>query len=215
MMKKIILSCILFIGISSFVMAQKSSQAAHVLDNTAIAFEKADGVKAEFTLEVFQRGASLGTATGAIELNGEKFFLETAEHMSWYDGKTQWTYLPSSDEVTITTPTEAELQSINPYALLYIYKNGFNYDMGQTTAFQGKPVHEVILKAMDKHNQIASIILLVDQNNYQPLYIVVELSDFSRNEITINRYQTGLKYSDSKFVFDKKQYPNVEVIDIR
>lgn len=215
MIKKYILSCIVFIGIASSLMAQKSSEAASILDNTASAFEKAGGVKAEFTFEAFQRGASLGTASGAIELDGEKFFLKTAEHLSWYDGKTQWTYLPSSDEVTITTPTEAELQSINPYALLYIYKNGYNYEMGKTQSFQGKAVHEVVLKSFDKHNQISSIMLLVDQSNYQPLYIVVELSDFTRNEITINQYQIGMKYSNSKFVFDKKQYPNVEVIDIR
>ena len=214
-MKRYTLLYIMSVLLAWPLVAQQSSEAARILDNTATAFEKAGGVKAEFTFEAFQRGASLGTATGTIVLKGEKFFLETAEHLSWFNGKTQWTYLPASDEVTITTPTEAELQSINPYALLYIYKNGFNYELGNTGAYQGKAVYEVILKAMDKHNELSNIVLYIDKSSYQPVYIEVELRDYTRNVIKINRYQTGLKLTDSMFTFDKKQYPNVEIIDIR
>ncbi len=37
----------------------------------------------------------------------------------------------------------------------------------------------------------------------------------TRNEITVTDYQTRLNYADSIFSFDKKQYPNAEIIDLR
>lgn len=197
------------------VFAQKQIQAKRVLDNTAAAFEKAGGVKADFNVEAFNKGRSLGTATGTIELKGEKFFLRMAETLSWFDGSTQWSYLTKSDEVNISTPTEAELQGMNPYALLYLYKKGFDYTLGTAQSFQGKQVYEVILTATSKKQDLSRIVLYVTRNAYQPIYIKVEQRDGNRSEITITRYQTGLKLPDSMFAFDKKQYPSSEVIDLR
>ena len=197
------------------VFAQQQAQAKLVLDRTADAFEKAGGVKADFSVKASKKGQLRGTVTGAIELKGEKFFLKTGESVSWFDGTTQWSYLPKSDEVTVTTPTEAELQTINPYSFLYVYTKGFSYKLGSIGDFRGKPINQVILTATDKKQDLSHIILYVTKDTYQPLYILVEMRDKSRNEITITSYQTGLKWGDSVFVFDRKQYPNAEIIDLR
>ena len=48
------------------------------------------------------------------------------------------------------------------------------------------------------------------------LYILLQQRDQqTRNEITVTGYQTRLNYADSIFSFDKKQYPNAEIIDLR
>ena len=83
------------------VFAQKQAQAKLMLDKTAAAFEKAGGVQADFTVEAFNKGGSLGKAIGNIKLKGEKFLLKTSETISWFDGKTQWSYLTQNDEVNI------------------------------------------------------------------------------------------------------------------
>ena len=119
------------------VFAQKQAQAKLMLDKTAAAFEKAGGVQADFTVEAFNKGGSLGKAIGNIKLKGEKFLLKTSETISWFDGKTQWSYLTQNDEVNISTPTEEELQGMNPYALLYLYKKGFDYKLGVEKKFRG------------------------------------------------------------------------------
>lgn len=214
-MKKYIFSILIALLTTLPVLAQKQAQAKLVLDKTAAAFEKAGGVKADFSVQAFNKGYSVGTATGTIELKGEKFFLKTAETVSWFDGKTQWSYLTQNDEVNISTPTEAELQGLNPYALLYLYKKGFDYELGKVADFHGKQVYEVILTATDKKQDLSRIVLYVVKSTYQPVYIKVEQRDGSRSEITITEYQTGLKLSDSVFVFNKKQYPTAEIIDLR
>lgn len=197
------------------VFAQKQAQAKLVLDKTADAFEAAGSVKADYSIQAFNKGNSLGTASGVIELKGDKFLLKTPETISWFDGKTQWSYLIANDEVNISTPTEAELQGMNPYALLYLYKKGFDYKFGTVTNFHDKPIYEILLVATDKKQDLSRIVLYVTKDLYQPVYIAVEQRDGSRSEITITGYQTGLKLDDSAFVFDKKQYPTAEVIDLR
>lgn len=196
------------------VVAQQP-QAKVVLDNTATAFKKAGGIEARFTVKAFNKGRSLGESGGTIQLSGEKFYLKTAETTSWFDGKTQWSYLTANDEVNISTPTPQELQGINPYTLLYLYQKGFSYKLGSTKNFAGTPVYEVQLTATNQQQNLSRILLYVTKDTYQPLYIAVEQRDKSRSEITITGYQAGLKYADEVFVFNRKQYATAEIIDLR
>lgn len=197
------------------VLAQQQAQAKTILDTTAATFRKTGGIKAEFDVKSFVKGRPAGTVNGVIHLKGEKFMLRTEDAITWFDGKTQWSYLSGSDEVNVSTLTEAELQSANPYALLQVYQHGFNYQMGTTKNFRGKQVNEVVLTAKNKAQDTQRILLYITKDSYQPVYILMEQRDKSRSEITITGYQTGMKFADSAFVFDKKQYPRAEIIDLR
>lgn len=192
-----------------------AQDAVQVLDNTAASLEKSGALKANFTLTVSHKGFHQGGATGEIALKGDKFVLTTPEAITYFDGKTQWSYLQSADEVTVTYPTPEELQSINPYALLYLYKNGYTATKGSLTTYKGKPIEEVKLKANQAKANISSLSLYISKINQLPLFIKATLRDGSVNDITINGYQTGLKLDDAYFKFDKKNYPSAEIIDLR
>lgn len=197
------------------VFAQQQAQAKIVLDKTAAVFEKAGGVKANFTVQAFSKGRSMGESTGTIQLKGEKFLLKTREATIWFDGTTQWTYLAESEEVNVSTPTPEDLQGMNPYALLSLYQKGFSYKMGAENVFRGKPVYEVILTATNKKQALSHLTLYVTKEGYQPVNVIVESSNGNKSEITVTTYQAGLTYADAMFVFTKKQYPHAEVIDLR
>lgn len=188
---------------SIHVSAQKDKQAEDILNRTADALKKAEGIRATFG----------GTSNGTLLLKGERFYLNSGGIQSWFDGKTQWSYLENSEEVNISNPTAEELQTINPYALLSIYKNGYNYRYAGAKNRNGKQGYEVVLKP-EKNQDIASITLFVSKA-YQPLYIKVEQSNKSVNEIIVTSYRTDLLFDDTTFKFDKKKFPNVEVIDLR
>ncbi|MDD3036789.1 LolA-like putative outer membrane lipoprotein chaperone [Bacteroides sp.] len=204
------------IALLSWPVVAQQSQAKAVLDKAAEAFRKAGGIQAEFSVKYYDNGQFAGTSSGVIRLKGERFQLKTPEAATWFDGKTQWSYLESSEEVNITTPTQEELQSINPYTLLYLYQKGFSYKLGSVKSFGGKSVEEVILTATNRKQDLASIILYVSPDTYQPIFILLQQrGGKNRSEITITGYKTGLNYPDADFAFDRKQYPNAEIIDLR
>lgn len=200
--KKIYL-LVLAICLSVSGFAQKDKQAREMLDKTAHALAQAGGVRATFG----------GTTEGTLLLKGDKFYLKSGGVQSWFDGKTQWSYLESSEEVNVSSPTPEELQTINPYSLLSIYKKGYNYKYAGAKSRNGKQGYEVILTP-EREQDIASITLFVSKA-YQPLYIKVEQSNNSVNEIIVTSYQTHQPLDDTAFRFDKKKYPDAEVIDLR
>ena len=215
-MRKYIFSVLIALLSLPVIAQQQQSQAKVVLEKTAEAFKKAGGVRADFTLKAVNDGHLEGRENGIIQLKGEKFMLKTSETTTWFDGKTQWSYMVRNDEVNVSNPTQEELQQINPYTFLYMYQKGFSYKLGTVKVYQGKAVWEVILTANDKKQELESITLYVTKSTYEPVYIQLQQrGQKTRNEITVTGYQTRLNYADSIFSFDKKQYPNAEIIDLR
>lgn len=215
-MRKYIFSVLIALLSLPVIAQQQQSQAKAVLDKTAEAFRKAGGVKADFTIKVVKNGLAEGSESGTIQLKGEKFVLKTSDVVTWFDGKTQWSYVIKNDEVNVSTPTQEELQQINPYTFLYIYQKGFSYKLGAVKTYRGKAVWEVVLTAKDKKQDLERIILYVTQDTYAPLYILLQQrGQQTRSEITVTSYQTRQNYADGIFTFDRKQYPGVEIIDLR
>ena len=115
-MKRSIIICLLS-ALSLQVSAQKDVKAKEVLDAVAANYEKSTGTEIIFG----------GTMDGSIILKGEKFVLDCGGIKSWFDGKTLWSYVEENAEVNVSSPTNDELQAINPYMMLGMYRNGFNY----------------------------------------------------------------------------------------
>lgn len=200
-MKRIYFIILLLVPLCIF--AQKDTKARQILDRTASALQQADGIRATFE----------GSNNGTLLMKGEKFFLDCAGISSWFDGKTQWSYVSDNEEVTVSIPTPEELQGINPYALIQSYKNGYNYQYKGKHTQNGIIGHEV--KLIPEHEQSLKSITLFVTEKYLPTYIKVEQDNGMADEIIITSCQTNQKLNDNVFVFDKKKYPNAEIIDMR
>ncbi len=189
---------------------QVQTEAETILNRTAEAFRQAGGIQATFTVHTRE-----SVSEGTICLKGEKFVLESAGVKTWFDGHTQWSYVASNDEVNITEPTLEECQSLNPYAWLYMYKQGYKLKMGSNNA-AGKPAYEVVMNAADPHRDLQCIILYVAKDTYRPLKIsMAQRGGKDVTLIVVNDFRTGKSYPDSFFTFDKEAYPSAEEIDLR
>jgi outer membrane lipoprotein-sorting protein len=190
--------------------------AKNILDNTTASFRTNGGIQADFSAKTFYKNQLAQELSGALQLKGEKFVLETDKATIWFDGKIQWSYWKNNNEVNITTTTAEELQSINPYALLSSYQKKYNYEIGTVKQFQGKSVYEIILISISKQQEISRIRLYITKDSsYQPVYIIMEQREGNNTEITIIRYQTKQRYDDSIFAFDAKRYSGLDIIDLR
>lgn len=197
---------ILFLGMTLASIAgfsQHDAKARAVLDKMAEAYRQAGAVSIQFS----------GTQSGLLNVKGNKFYLKSGGIETWFDGTTQWSYIKQNDEVNVSSPTPEELQSINPYALVNLYKKGFNYIYSGTQRHNGKQGEEVVLIPQTEQD-IRRITLCVGPES-QPLYINIMLQNGDEQEFFIQSYLTCQNLNDSSFKFDKSKYPHVEIIDLR
>lgn len=215
-MKKIAVLCfILLSSLSSFAL-QHDEKAEAILDKVAENFKKSGAIKMSFKVLSFTNNRLEGEASGDIRLKGDKFNVQTDDMEIWFDGKTQWSYAHGSGEVNVSSPSPDELQSVNPYTFLYLYKHGYTCKLGKLTTFRGKPIYQVILTSTDRKQDLACIVLHLSKENYQPIYVLLQQrGNKQRSEITITNYQQGLSFADTLFVYDQKKYPDVDIIDLR
>ena len=182
--------------------------ARDILRRAADAFRRSGGVSASFSVR-----SPEGNSTGVIRLRGEKFVLEAGGMTTWFDGHTQWTYLPESDEVNISEPTDEELQTLNPYAWLSLYDRGYDLKLLPADA---SDIYKVEMVARSPEVQVSRLVLWLDKSGLQPVKFSLTLAgSVEPTEITVGNYRTGQTYADAMFTFNPREYPTAEVIDLR
>ena len=177
--------------------------AKSVLDKAAANITVKTGIQAKFKMT-----GSMGNTSGTIAIKGKKFHATTPQAIVWFDGKTQWTYMKNNDEVNVTNPTEAQLQAINPYNFINLYKNGYDYTLNKS----GKDF-VLHLTASSKDKKIKELFITVNKNTYTPTQVkllqnkkwtIFDISDVKKQNLP-----------DAQFRFNAKDFPNAEVIDLR
>ena len=193
----------MFILLPLCISAQTDTKAAEVLDKVLEDLSKSSGIRVDFG----------GSETGFLLLKGEKFYLNNGSIQSWYDGKTQWSYLADTEEVNISHPTQEELQGINPYLILMRYKSDFNYAYKGNGTRNGVKGHEIILTS--KHSEHSDIIRVFVTTTYQPFAMKMEQNGRTLSEINVISYKINQKLEDGMFKFNRSLFPNAEIIDMR
>ncbi|MBQ8712602.1 MAG: cell envelope biogenesis protein LolA [Prevotella sp.] len=197
-MKKIVLAM-------SFMLACAASfgqTAKSVLDKTAAVVSNKSGVQANFTMT-----GGMGNVSGTIAVKGKKFHATTPVATMWFDGKTMWTYMKKNDEVNVTTPNETQLQKINPYNFINLYKKG--YDITMNKSDKSYTVHLTSQKA----DKIQELFITIDKKTYHPTQVKM-LQGKKWTTFDISNLKTQ-SIGDATFTFNSKDFPSAEVIDLR
>lgn len=184
-------------------MAQNASQARKVLDKTAAIVGRKSGASASFKI-----ASSKYNTSGTLAIKGNKFYANTPKATIWYNGKTQWSYMSSTNEVNVSTPSQAKQLSMNPYVFINLYRSG--YGMGVKTVGNSYQVH---LTATDGSRTIKELYITVNRKSYIPSQVKMK-QDGAWTTINISNFTTK-SISDGIFTFNSKDYPSAEVIDLR
>jgi outer membrane lipoprotein-sorting protein len=198
-MKKIVLTLSLLVATA----ATYAQTATQVLDKAAQKLTVKSGFKADFKATTPQ-----GTITGTIAVKGNKFMATTQHTKVWFDGKTQWTYMTRNDEVNVSNPKDSELQSLNPYNFINIYKKGYKSTMTKegdkyivhlTAESKSKKVQELFVTVDSKTNTLTQVKMLQGKK-----WMHFDVSNLKQENL-----------SDVYFHFNAKDFPTAEVIDLR
>ena len=181
-----------------------------LLDNVIKEYDNSKGVSANFNISSESNGY-VSEISGNIFLNGNRFAFTTDEMECGYDGETLWSYIKNNEEINLSLPEEDEIININPYLLIKNYNSRFK------CSFAGKngDLETILLTPKNDADNIQSVKVSINSKLLYPTRIEVVNKDSSKIVIKVTNYNSRINVDNSKFIFDKKKFPNIEVIDLR
>ena len=72
-------------------------------------------LRSDFVISISEEASQPMNYPGTITMRGDRFTLEMFDMEAAFDGKTLYVYSATTDELTLSTPTEQELMEANPF----------------------------------------------------------------------------------------------------
>lgn len=199
--RNILFALAFMLSVNAF--SQSSADAKKVLDKAAAVVGRRGGAAANFSIT----GGEVGRTSGSIIIKGNKFKAITPETTIWFDGKTQWAYMKSTNEVNVSTPSEAKRLSMNPYAFITMYKNGYHMSMKTTAA-----AYIVHLQAIHLARSMQEFYVTISKTFYPQQIKMLQ----GKKWVTINISSfRAASHPNSYFRFRHSDAPSAEVVDLR
>jgi len=216
-MKRLILISIF----SVFVLmgySQQDAKAKEILEKVTKTTQSLASFDAKFSVEMNNKAESVKDKfEGTILLKNKKYKLNIAKMgmLVTCDGKTIWSYMTNSNEVTISNLDEATDELMDPAKIFTIYEKGFNYKYLGEAVDNGVPVYNVDLTPQKPSGDIQKIKLMINKQKMLIHGAVMTGKDGNTIIVSVTQLKTDGVYPDSDFVFDQKKYKGIEVVDMR
>ena len=147
---------------------------------------------------------------GEITIEDKKFKLKIGDQLIINNGKTQWIYFIDLNEVQIFN-NDIEDELMNPSKIFNIAIEEFKHELIDT-----KTINKQVVYNIDLYPKKSSEFIKINVTIIKNLSQIKELVVYDKNGGTycykIKSFKTDVQES---FSFDKKKYPNVQVIDLR
>jgi outer membrane lipoprotein-sorting protein len=206
------LSIILYIFSILGISAQNNTDAERVI-NKLLASIRTTAVKTNFQLSVTEKnGVTSQPISGTFVMKANKFTIEMDETKAWFDGKTQWTYLKSDNEVTITEPTAEELAQINPMAILASFKAKSWIRFGKTKSANSELIE---LTPKSKKDEFLKVEVQLHKTTKTPEFIRLTDKKKTVTLLKLTTYKNIVNVTDDTFTFKKINYKNIQINDLR
>ena len=220
MMKKIYSLLFLITTIAGSVPAQNDGsndpEAKKILDAVSSKFKSYKAVQASFTYKVENAdGKTVSTKKGSVYMKGTKYRVSFIGQEIFCDGNNVWTYDKSANEVTITK-LDPSSTTLTPQKLFTnFYDKDFLYKLNGDKKEGKKILQEIEMTPNDKTKPFHKVYLMIDKGSKTIYSTKVLEKGGNRYIYTVNTLKGNVNIPDSKFVFNKKDYPGVEEVDLR
>ena len=224
MQTKVTLLIVSLLMATSAAYAQFDPNAKRILDQMKEKYEQIEAFEAQVTQEVLDaKGEMLGSFAAKATVKKNKYKLDLGDQVIYNNEETVWRHLVDDGEVSIHSNNsegggDAMMQS--PSKLYKLYKDGFKYALQGTETVNGNTCHLVELAPVDREKfDFFKIKLYIDKASKNLIRWTVfekdEAGIVSQYRYTISDFNDQLSLKDNFFSFDEKQFPGVDVIDMR
>ncbi|NBC09282.1 MAG: hypothetical protein GVY26_18985 [Bacteroidetes bacterium] len=198
---------------------ESDPKAKALLDQIRQRFESYSSLAADFTLDITFPEQPTETQKGRLGQKDKQFRMEMASQTVISDGETLWMVFDHNQEVQINDmPEEAEMGGmiLSPESMLNFYDQGdFVYYITNEFRKDGKTVQQIEFKPVDRDLEYTKLRMNVDKTTKDVISVEAFGRDGSRYKLTINDIEPNKRFPDGYFRFDKSDYPDYYVEDLR
>lgn len=188
----------------ALLLAAQTARAGEALDAFFRQMET-QTLQADFVLTVSEDAAQPMNYPGTITMRGERFALAMFDMEAAYDGSTLYIYSESTDELTLSTPTQQELTEANPF--LYARALADVCTVSERAAQDGQST-TIVLTPKDQSAGIQKFTLVVKNNVPQK----VTVKEGGKQTVLVLKKPAFLPAAGSTF---RLEQPDAFVNDLR
>lgn len=208
-MKKFYVLLLLVVGSVGLVNAQNDPNAKKVLDAVSSKLKTYKGITANFSyITKDKKNAKKNAVNGNISIKGNKYYIKQGSTEIFCNGAQTWNF-NGENEVTVS-PVDNDSKSLSPNKLLSdaFYDKDYTYKLLSSTA----TYNEILLVPVDKRKNFKQVTVYVDKVKSMITKAAVIDKGDNTIEFVLSNVNTNATLPDTKFEFDAKKHPGVEVI---
>ena len=218
-MKKILSVTVLMLSIFFTLQAQppkgmgnSDPDAKKILDAVSNRFKSFKSVQSNFSLKIENSSNKvMGNKKGTVYMKGTKYRIKVTEQDIFSDGNNIWTVDQAAKEITITRidPTN---NAITPQKL---FTNFYDKDFLYKLNSDAKGIQEIELTPIDKAKMFHKVIVFINKATQTITATKVFEKAGNRYTYTVSGMNTKSNIPDATFLFNQKNYPGMELVDLR
>ena len=206
---------IALISIASFAFGQREvkngvvidKQAETIISNVGSKLKTESPISLNFSLN---KKGNKSSDKGTLTLNGNKYIASFSDNKVYCDGKTVWVYQKETNEVNVNNVVETENEVLNISKFI----------SEANTKFRPKLIREengnyIIDLTPKLKSEFSKVRLKINKQTKRISSMEVNYKEGNVYTYSISNYKTKIKIQDNSFTFSKKDYPKVNIVDLR
>lgn len=214
-MKNIQILIVLLIS-TLFLNAQIDPAASALLKKVSAKYKAYTSLKTDYSIKIHFADAKTDIVKkGTVHLKGPKFKMQIDEVVSICDGKNIWNYLPNEKQVQVSLYNKAD-GNISPEKFFTFWEKDYIYRVKESKVLNGKNITVIEMSPTTKKNgSIFKIDVTINASTNDLISFLIYEKNGTRTTYTLNNTTPNIPLTDAFFTFDAKQFPGVEVVDLR
>ena len=189
---------------------QAQTMANELVKNTIDKINKHKNVEFVFDYDISNETIAVTeSASGTAYMQGDAYKLEVEGQQIISDGKTMWTYLPDSEEVMVSNPSDDE-NIITPIKLLTTYDKDYTMKYAKSSEKGIK-----VVEMSNPKGEFSKVTLKINEAKLEIVSATISNRNGDAFTIKIKKTVFDQNLEAKFFTFDEKAHPKVDVIDMR
>jgi outer membrane lipoprotein-sorting protein len=189
-------------------------QVAPIIEKTAQKYKALSSFSINYKMSRENNKKMIQDFEGVLLVKKDKYFLTFDDQIIANDGEMMWNYQRSINEVSVFEAADDDFSIFHPVKVLDNWNKEYEAKFIREEEFQKKLVTIIDLRPK-KQSSFYKIRFFIDKNTSYVQQIMMYEMDNTITTYKVNIFTPNAVVADTKFIFNKNDYPDVQINDMR